>query len=310
LKAVIEALLSVKLDADVVPTLQRILFQHESMCSPEVMLAALDVIPDSLPDVAAGVRAVFLKAIAKASKAASAAPGNTEQLAAAFVESADNGYIMRISEAVQSKQLAKATQHLFAMRDAGFKIPAYCLVMFARLAMESEEGATVLKDLPSDVLSTESFASILEHASKGGDGDLLRLMYSRPDMNVALSSPTVCEALLRGYASLGDSRAMEVFQEVLQTGFHPAEPLVTALISLCAESRHVQMAEHVLKYVCQKHGHASLAIYSAMIKVYGHSRLYDKTCDLYEIMRKDGVKPDTVVFGSLIKAAVESGRLE
>merc|ERR1719395_71020 len=47
-----------------------------------------------------------------------------------------------------------------------------------------------------------------------------------------------------------------------------------------------------------------------MIKVYGHARLFEKACDLYETMQQDGVKPDTVVYGSLIKAAVESGRLE
>jgi pentatricopeptide repeat protein len=310
LQAVIEALLSVKFVGDVVPTVQRILNRHESMCSAEAMLAALDVVPDSLPDVVNGVRSAFSKAIAREKASKSPVQGYGSQTAESFEESPDNGHIMRITAAVQSKQLAKATQHLFAMRDAGFKVPSYCLVMFARLAMESEEGRTVLKDLPSDVLSTDAFAVILEHASKGGDGALLRVMYSRPDMSAALSSPPVCEALLRGYAALGDSRAMEVFEEVRQTGFTPSEPLMTALISLCAESRHVQMAEHVLKYASSKHGHASLAIYSAMMKVYGHARLYDKTCDLYETMRKDGVKPDTVVYGSLIKAAVESGRLE
>merc|ERR1719262_1775905 len=55
---------------------------------------------------------------------------------------------------------------------------------------------------------------------------------------------------------------------------------------------------------------ATLSLYAAMVKVYGHSQLFDKTCSLYEMMRQDGVQPDTVVYGSLIKAAVESGRLE
>merc|ERR1719267_159605 len=46
------------------------------------------------------------------------------------------------------------------------------------------------------------------------------------------------------------------------------------------------------------------------MKVYGHSRMFEDTCNLYETMSQDGVKPDTVVYGSLIKAAVESGRLD
>merc|ERR1719375_2000840 len=55
---------------------------------------------------------------------------------------------------------------------------------------------------------------------------------------------------------------------------------------------------------------ATLGLYAAMVKVYGHAQLFDKTCSLYALMQPDGVKPDTVVYGSLIKAAVESGRLE
>jgi pentatricopeptide repeat protein len=304
-RAIIEAMISVHLEADVVPTLQRILARDERMCTQEVLMDVLDVVEETCPDRAAAVRSTFSKAISKAFRLSATCQG--------FETSSDapeHGHIQRISAAVQSKQLAKATQHLFAMRDAGFKIPGHCLVMFARLAIESEEGRTVLKDLPTDVITNEGIVAILEYAAKGNDIFLLREMYTRVDMDYILATPPLCEALLRGYASLGDSRAMEVFEEVVQTGFQPSESLLTALISLCAESRHVQMAEHALKYACSTHGHATLPLYAAMMKVYGHSRMYEKTCDLYATMQKDGVRPDTVVYGSLIKAAVESGRLE
>jgi len=311
LKSVIEALLSVHNEAEVVSTVQRILARHESMCSAEAMSAVLDTL-DSLPHVAAGVRNAFSKAMGKVSRRTPAANvGRTFSLALPLGESPqEQGHITRIYAAVQNKQLAKATQHLFDMRDDGYNVPPACLVMFAYLASESEEGCTVLKDLPSDILSRQGVVAVLEHSAKGLNGQLLREMHRRMDMKTIVSTPSACEALLRGYAGVGDSRAVEVFDEVVQAGFQPAESLMTALISLCAERRNVQMAEHVLRYATQTHRHATLPLYSAMMKVYGHSRCFEAACDLYETMRRDGVKPDTVVYGSLIKAAVESGRLD
>lgn len=310
LRSVIEALISNHNDAEVVPTVHRILARHDSVCSTEALNAALAALPESSPEMATGIRAAFSKAMTKATRRSSPSHGHGSHAMPFGESAAENGYITRICSAVQNKQLAKATQHLFAMRDAGYNVPTSCLVMFARLATESEEGRTVLNDLPSDVLSKEAIVSVLEQAVKSNDAVLLRDMQGRIDAVSLASSPHVCEALLRAYAALGDSRAMEVFDEIVQNGFQPGESLLTAMISLCAESRHVQLAEHVLRYACNKHGRASLALYSAMMKVYGHSRLFQKACDLYEAMRKDGVKPDTVVYGSLIKAAVESGRLE
>merc|ERR1719326_706334 len=160
------------------------------------MTAALDALPESLPDVAAGVRAAFAKAMNKASRKSSA-QGGAANFAPSAQSAAEHGHITRICAAVQNKQLAKATQHLFAMRDAGYKVPPSCLVIFARLATETEEGRTVLKDLPSDVLSNEAVAALLDHAVKGGDSVLLREMHGRLDVRSALSSPPVCEALLR-----------------------------------------------------------------------------------------------------------------
>lgn len=305
LKAVIEALISVHNEADVVSTVQCILARHGSVCNHEAMNVALDALPDSHNHIASGVREAFRKAIAKVPRKSFSSHG-----APAPVSEAAQGHITRISTAVQNKQLAKATQHLLAMRDAGCKVPASVLAMYCSLATDTEEGRTMLQDLPSDLFSSESVAAVLDHAVKGGDAILLREMHSRADMSCMLSAPPVCEALLRAYAALGDSRAVEVFEEVVQKGFQPSESLMTAIISLCAECRHVQMAEHVLRHAWNTHGRAPLALYSAMMKVYGHSRLFAKTCNLYETMQKDGVKPDTVVYGSLIKAAVESGRLD
>merc|ERR1719197_1735949 len=46
------------------------------------------------------------------------------------------------------------------------------------------------------------------------------------------------------------------------------------------------------------------------MKVYSSARLFDKACDLYDSIVKEGLELDTVAYGCLIKAAVESDRLE
>merc|ERR1719313_3084220 len=57
-------------------------------------------------------------------------------------------------------------------------------------------------------------------------------------------------------------------------------------------------------------GRSSLAVYSAVVGVYGHAKLYHKACDLFPSLLEDGVEPDNVMYGSIIKAAVECGRLD
>ena len=39
----------------------------------------------------------------------------------------------------------------------------------------------------------------------------------------------------------------------------------------------------------------TLAIYSALMKVYAYSGLYERACDLYEDIQKDGIAPDSMM---------------
>jgi len=181
-----------------------------------------------------------------------------------------------------------------------------CHACVCRIRGKSRTQPT--KDLSSDVFSADAVVALLEYSVKTKDSKLLRDMYQRADDMTLLNVPTVCEALLRSYASLGDSQAVEVFDDLVSRGFIPSEGALTATISLCADCHHVQMAEHALAYVRGRKMTPTLSLYAAMVKVYGHAQLFQKTCNLYEMMRLDGVKPDTVVYGCLIKAAVESGR--
>ena len=91
------------------------------------------------------------------------------------------------------------------------------------------------------------------------------------------------EVLLRGYSALYDSRAVEVFDDMIQTCCEQVEIAITAVVSLCAEPRYVQIAEHAMGHIRESNGHAMFALYSAFIC--SLAWLYHKICDLYESMK-------------------------
>merc|ERR1719456_627875 len=54
----------------------------------------------------------------------------------------------------------------------------------------------------------------------------------------------------------------------------------------------------------------SIAVYSALMKVYAYCNMYDKACDLYAQIRAVGLEPDSMMYGCLMKFSVECGRTE
>jgi len=217
----------------------------------------------------------------------------------------EHTHMVRIISAVDAQRLPEAKQEMLAMHGAGYKVPASCIVAFGRSASESN-----FAEIPTEVLTVDAIIALLEHATKVGDSQLLRDVHQRGDELALLQAPAACEALVRSYAALGDSRAVEVFDGLVVKGWTPLEGVLTSVISLCAECRHVQMAECVFTHARHAKANLTLSLYAAMVKVYVHARLFNKACDVYDMMRETGVQPDTVVYGSLMKAAVESGRLE
>jgi len=225
-------------------------------------------------------------------------------------KTAAHAHAVRVRSAVQARQTESAVQLLRAMSQEGHVVPLACVVSVARLLRECAPESDVLQHMPAEVLCLDVLSALLEHAARVGDALLLREVHQHISAEKLQLNSSSWEILLRGYAALGDSRAVEVFDEMVEAGFELSESGVTAIVSVCAESRHVQMAEHAATHIRETQGNMTLALYSALMKVYSHARLYHKTCDLYDDMKRDGVEADTVIYGSLIKAAVESGRLE
>merc|ERR1719476_189820 len=52
----------------------------------------------------------------------------------------------------------------------------------------------------------------------------------------------------------------------------------------------------------------TIAVYSALMKVYAYCSMFDKACDLYDQICADGLEPDAMMYGCLMKFSVECGR--
>jgi len=90
---------------------------------------------------------------------------------------------------------------------------------------------------------------------------------------------------------------------------HISEGLCVGLLARCADSKFLRFAEEVVTFMRARSG-MTIASYSALMKVYAYSGMYDKACDLYAQIRSEGLEPDSLMYGCLMKFSVECGRTE
>ena len=57
-------------------------------------------------------------------------------------------------------------------------------------------------------------------------------------------------------------------------------------------------------------GKLTLPMYSVLMKAYAYSGQFERACDLYTDLLKDGLEPDSLMYGCLIKFASECGRTQ
>merc|ERR1719160_893686 len=182
------------------------------------------------------------------------------------------------------------------MQAAGFFVPAGLM-------------APLLRDFD---LQGEALVAVLEQCQKENRLELLdgvlALVRDVQPLEAALPAAAL-EAVVRAFARRSDPRAFTYWDAFLAGGHAPTDAFCVQVITLCSEGRNIPLVEHILAST-RAAGRSTLAVYSAVMRVYAHSRLYHKACDLFPSLVEDGVEPDNVMYGSLIKAAVECGRLD
>jgi pentatricopeptide repeat protein len=197
------------------------------------------------------------------------------------------------------------------MRAQGLSIPpstAPELLRVAHLCGRSVDtfNGIVDKDL---ITSNSTVTSVLEDCLKSQNISLAKCLeqYAR-DCKVQLSFGAY-DVLLKLYASVGDVRALELFDEVQRTFPHINEGICVSLLARCAEPKFLRFAEQLFEFL-RSRGQMTIIVYSAMMKVYSYCGMYDKACDLYYQLKSEGFEPDSMMYGCLMKFSAECGRTD
>jgi len=324
--AVVQSLSALNRHKDIVEALQRALKAHRELRNVDTMNAVLEAMsPGKVPlQCVSGVCQAFSEVGVRSNDVTQErlipavrqlSPSCAIEFLSQVADKAQwstSTYILLARSALATKNLDHFAEYVHIMHDAGHQIPNSCLThVLCHCAGKSfMDLNAMLKRLPNVQIHPETLAALLEQAAKTSNTQLLGAMHKKAVSEKIPLCAASYDALVKGYAAIGDARAAHIFQEMLDQQFEPSENTLVGLISICADAKDVKLAERAAEHYRQKHGQLTLAMYSALMKVYSNAKLFHKACDLYELLVQDGVKLDTVAYGCLIRAAVESGRLD
>merc|ERR1719247_1901363 len=214
-----------------------------------------------------------------------------------------------MKEALRRDDLGAAMTFLQTMIAAGLFVPGHLLAAYIQQACRSRSMKEVMEDVEKLSPSSEAVGQAAETLMKDGEDSIADALLARAAKLGLAASYSTLDSVLKRYARKNDTRAFGALDRLMESGEPLQEGTCVAVLALCADGRNVPLAERVL-VEARKSGCASVVVYSALMRVYAMSRLFHKTCDLYATLREDGLEPDTIMYGGLIKAAVECGRLD
>merc|ERR1719230_2003971 len=200
------------------------------------------------------------------------------------------------------------------MHDKGFFVPSFAMAQLFRTACQLERGVEVFEAaLASGSLPIPHDAAcvLLEDCCKRNDLELSKRIekFARESNNPLPGG--AYDSLLKTCVAHADVHALQLFQNMQKEGLRISEGLCVGLLARCADSKFLRFAEEIVSFVRSPAGSGmSIACYSALMKVYAYCGMYDKACDLYAQIRAEGLEPDSMMYGCLMKFSVECGRTE
>lgn len=218
------------------------------------------------------------------------------------------GFSLMIKGFLKNGMVDAVMRQLLDMKQEGFHVPPFAVTQFFRISCDARRLPEVFDAVEASVtLTSEAVALLLEDCCKRGDFNFARRLerISREAKLPLLYS--AYDALLKLHTVQGDLRALELFQEMQNAGVRISEGLCVGLLARCAEVKFLRFAEEIVRFT-RARGVMTIALYSALMKVYAYCGLYDKACNLYDQIREDGLEPDALMYGCLMKFSVECGR--
>jgi pentatricopeptide repeat protein len=221
------------------------------------------------------------------------------------------GYSMLVKGFLKNRMLDAALLQIEAMRNQKLALPVSAIPELFQVARELGRTAEVFKLIVEKevTLTIGVLAQLLEDCLKSQDANLARSLDQFAQQSKMQLNFSACEALLKVYVSVGDNRAIEIFAELQQRFPQISEGLCVGLIVRCAEPKFLRFAEELVSYL-RAHGRMSIIIYSALMKVYSHCNMYNEACNLYDQIKVEGLEPDSMMYGCLMRFSAECGRTD
>ena len=222
------------------------------------------------------------------------------------------GHSLIIKGFLKNGLVDEVFHRIIAMTKSGHVVPAFAVAQFLRVAAENGKAAAMYEQLLAEgiMLGTEAVTVILEDCVKSHDAKLARQVEQHARAARVPFNMHGYDAMLKAYAEDCDVRALEIFKEMQTEGHTISEGLCVGLLARCAEGKFLSFAEEIIRFVRAGGAGAgmTIAVYSGLMKVYAYSGMYGKACDLYNQIRSDGLEPDQMMYGCLMKFSVECGR--
>mmetsp|Transcript_83248 Transcript_83248/g.147436 ORF Transcript_83248/g.147436 Transcript_83248/m.147436 type:complete len:1026 (+) Transcript_83248:124-3201(+) len=222
------------------------------------------------------------------------------------------GYALTIKGFLKNGKVDAAMEQMKAMHRAALTVPSLAVTQLVRASCEAGRGMEIFNIIQGEFsLPPEATTLLLEDCLKRTDLSQARQIEQLACKQAGASalSQGAYDALLKTCVAHGDSYALELFERMQTSKVHISERLCVALLSRCAETKFLRFAEEIVKFI-RGRNEMTMAAYSALMKVYAYSGMYDKACDLYDQIIAQGMEPDNVMYGCLMKFAVECGRTD
>jgi len=237
--------------------------------------------------------------------AAAGLPEKVQQYRRSVPKLSARGHSLIMKGFLKHGLLSEVLEEMAEMRTMGHSIPSFALVQIFRISDEClAETYDKLVELGVP-LPVDALAALLENcAGMPVQADLAKKV--EKNAKVELSSPCY-DSLLKIFSSSCDARALQIFSERKSHGI--SENLLVLLLNRCAESKFLGLVDEIVKYA-RSNSLTSMQYYSALMKVYAYSEMYEKACDLYKDIKAEGLQPDPTMYGCLMKFSAECGRTE
>jgi len=219
-------------------------------------------------------------------------------------------YALTIKGFLKRNMADAALQQILDMQMAHLRVPTLAVVQLCRAACALGRSAEIFDVLCQYVqVPADAVALLLDDAFNRNDLQCgLHVEKRAREAKVQFVSRAY-ESLLKLCIVNADVHAFHVFEDMQSTGIHISDRLCVFLLARCAESKFLRFAEVIAEFVRSREG-MTISVYSSLMKCYAYCGMYDKACDLYDQIRGAGLEPDAMMYGCLMKFAVECGRTE